>query len=60
MDGVVPPGVNRGSIPAVLIVDQSKIYALIRQRFLAGNSSWLGSINAGSFISRNAAVDEGK
>ena len=58
MDGVVPPGVNRRSIPAVLIDDQSKIYALINQSFLAMNSSRVGSIDARSFVPSNNVKKE--
>jgi hypothetical protein len=46
MDGVVLPGVTRPSIPAVLIVDWSKMHALSNQSFLAMNSGRIDIIDA--------------
>jgi hypothetical protein len=54
MDGVVSPSVNRRSIPAVLIVYHSKIYALSNQSSLAMKSGWVGLIGSCSFVPSNA------
>jgi hypothetical protein len=59
MDGVVSPSVNRRSIPAVLIVYQSKIYALSNQSFLALKSGWVDIIGSGSFVPGSAKYRRG-
>jgi hypothetical protein len=43
MDGVVRPGVNRRSTPAVRVVAPSKIDALSEQRFLAMENGRVGN-----------------
>ena len=54
MDGVVLLGLTCRSIPAGLIDDNSKMYALSNQSFLSMNSGRIGTIDAGALVPSNA------